>query len=252
MREAAALTARVMVAFEWETAGTGRVRGSQLQPLVVELLTLLADAWGLPPLLPAAAAAGAAPPAPPPPALSGIALSFPGPTLNGLAREAMGLPPAPAPPPPPVAGEGAAPPPLASPPPPPPPALLPTVSLGCAAVDTRSVRGIIALLRTPNDGGGALDGGAGHGAVADALEVLREYAHCIHCLLTMEEAQGAFASAEAERSLSAFVDNLYMSQVPRIASVLHSPSFAVGAFFGSGCGSSVPAYDADLSPTFPH
>jgi hypothetical protein len=202
VREAAALTARVAVAFEREDAGTGRLRGSPLLPLVVELLTLLADAWGLPPL---AAAGGAAPLRAP-----AAAPSFPGPTLDALAREAMGAAAAAA-----LAAAPSGAPPFAGAP------------RACAALDTRSVRGIIALLGTPNEGGGALDGGLGHEGLADALEVLRECARRIYCLITMEEAHGTLTCAEAERRLSSFVNNLYMAQVPRIASVLHSPSFAV-------------------------
>jgi hypothetical protein len=215
LREAAALTARVMVAFERDDAGTGRLRGSQLLPLVVELLTLLADLWGLPPLEGVAVAAAVAPAAAPaaarPPA---AAPSLAGPTLGALAREAMG------------GGGAAAAAAAASPLTSGGSSRASSASLACAPLDTRTVRGIVALLGTPNDGGGALDAGGGE-AIGDALEVLRECARRIFCLLTMEEAHGTLACEEAERRLSSFVNNMYMPQVPRIASPLHMPSFAV-------------------------
>jgi hypothetical protein len=104
---------------------------------------------------------------------------------------------------------------------------------GGAGADTRSVRGLVALLSRPNEGAGRLDAGSGAaGGDADfdageRLEALRECARRVFYLLTMRRANGALSVPEAERRLVWLINSLYMPAMPASASVLHMPSLTV-------------------------
>ena len=91
------------------------------------------------------------------------------------------------------------------------------------AADTRSVRGLVALLSRPNEASGRLDADGDFGAT-ERLESLLECARRVFYLLTMDVANGELAVPEAERRVIWFINSLFMPQMLPSASVLHSPS----------------------------
>jgi hypothetical protein len=99
--------------------------------------------------------------------------------------------------------------------------------------DTRTIRGLVALLSRPNEGTGRLDGGTGAAGgdadfdASERLEALRECARRIFYLLTMVHANGNLRVPEAERRLVFFINSLYMPAMPASASVLQMPSLTV-------------------------
>ena len=129
LREVAASVSRFAVTFERSGAST-RLRGSPLTALACKLLLLLEDVWGVPPvvivpnLVPPGRGGG------------GRSISFPTPSLEALALAANHH----------RESSAAA-------------ANVTTAAAFPGPNAVRSVRGLVAILREPNDGGGLLDGG---------------------------------------------------------------------------------------------
>jgi hypothetical protein len=209
MRSVAGLTARLMVEFERDSAST-RLRGSPLLSLAVELLTKMHGLWYPDqPLEPGTVGAGGGPPGSVGAMMDANGAfqpSFAEPTLERIVSAAghgtsLSMGPG-------GAGGGGA------------------GTSGASVVDTRTVRGVIALLQTPNEGSGRLDGD-GDDDIADRLESLRESARRVFYLITMEHADGTLRVPEAERRLTFFINSMYMAQMPTSRNVLEMPSFNV-------------------------
>ena len=90
--------------------------------------------------------------------------------------------------------------------------------------DTRSLAGVVALLRTQNDGSGRLDG-EGDFRRGNEYASLREAARRCYFLLEMTQGDAMLAVPEAERRLCFFLGSLYMPALPVSPSPLLCPSF---------------------------